>query len=520
MADNIVPFTPSGRDRSRPDREQERRESDEARRQEAEHRHLRAEEIREHVRALPKGKRGPRVDQQDSEQLARNLNKILDGAERQGVKRKTILAASGLGNPAAESTKYLHQYTLPDAPDHQDRPTRRHRLSRVLGNYLKLAESVGRELGHEAGWFLSDLVRDTSVDQDAEIGATDRVWLREIRDLLNELAEAAIRRHDGLDTYLKDLRCGHLGWHPTLGFGEFASLHPAWGGSVLIQDCANKWMGYLGFVPVIRLYEERLGSTSFTDVPVYRGGDIVSFVRNKNEDEFISRSRRHVSVTVYRDIFLGIAPFDEQRSWAACFEKRLRYCFWAGDVSFDTYDPFSPWQLTYEPAIRAPSGEITADNQDFWIQLPDGWFERLPFDDDFVKEDGSRLDSAFRYERVDLASCRKFLGAPADPEELELGDWWADPLEEVRENSWFAESDWDHPTGLTKYLRCPPGTLARAVEQNLVYERDSDRGLDERLFDAVAAMVEGAAEAKGTIEAERETRIAALKRVWECRSTP
>jgi hypothetical protein len=220
-----------------------------------------------------------------------------------------------------------------------------------------------------------------------------------------------------------------------------------------------------------------------------------------------------VSVTVYREIGLGVAPFGEERNWAACFEKRLRYNFWAGDVSFDTYDPFGGcWQLRYRPAIRHGA---TWHDQDLSIELPDGWFEQLPFDGDFVEEGGRRLDSAFRYERVDLASCRKYLGSPRDSEEIELGDWWADALEEVRENSWFSESEWDYPVGLTKYLCCPPGTLARAVEQNLLYEQEPARRLDEQLFDAVAAMTEGAAQARRSIEAERARRKEALMKRWE-----
>jgi hypothetical protein len=517
MTENVLPF-PKPHRPSRDLSDAERRE-EKAQRRDADQRRLYAEEIERKLAAEGRDrKRGPTLSDSDKIQVARNLQRILIDSDKSGVDRKDILISAVLSNPYQSSTRFLYQYTLPDQLESEQKKKRIKRLSKVAKNYLSIAQSVGRLMERGEFWFVSDLFRNTEFDVRL-VAKPKYEWLHMIQDLIEKLSNWVVREHHGLEGYLRDLECGYLGWHPSLGFGRFDSLHL--GGPVLIYDRGAKYMGYLGFVPTVHLYDEFLGAQSFENVAAFREGDSVAeHLQGRTFDEFYEESIVRTTVAVYREIHLGIAPFGEERSWHACFEKRLRFRIHAGDAHFSTYDPFANvWDTSHSPAIRARSGEITAACDDIRVDLPEDWFGQVPFDEDFIDEADERLGMAFFYERFDLTSVKKYVGTPKYIDNIELNDWWGEDVRDIEckdeHDKWYDESEWHFTWDLSMPLTCPLGVIGRAVEQNLIYESEPDRRLDDRLFAAVARKVKEASSTKAEMEQDREHRIEALKRRWE-----
>ncbi len=512
MTDNVLPFRKSHR-RS-PSSDAHRREAEEDQRKDAEQRRRCAEEIEKRLAVTGKRhKRGPILPVSDKIYIAENLHTILDIAHNRGLDRKQILQYAKLGDPDKDSTKFLYQYTFPDRNKSEQNKARVGRLSRVVNNYLKIAKSIGKLVQNDELWFVGDLFRNTSYEVDPLPSIQNENWIYEIRDLVDALSKSAIKRHDGLKDYLCDLSCGYLGWHATCGFGEFESLHL--GRPVVIRDRQRKWMRCLGYIPTIHLYDELLGRKSFENVLAFRDGE-ANGLCGRDWEEFELQHTQCASVYVYRELLLGIAPFEEQRSWYACFEKRLRFSISVGSIRFSTYDPFANvWDLDFNPAIRSESCEISDDSNEFRIEFPKDWIDHVPFDPDFVDESGCRPGEEFYYERVDCASIRKYLGTPDNADNIQLGDWWGDVREDERRDTFFDELEWHYTWDLTKPSSCPLGTIGRAIEQNLIYDSDPTRRLDERLFAAVATKVEEAESKRAELDQDREDRIRDLKRRWD-----
>ena len=267
MGNNIVPFSPRST-QSRASTRGHGREKEDALQQDTERRRAVAEEVERRLADLSEGKRGPAgKDPSDKIQLATNLEAILTEIGEHKCKRATVLDKAGLSNPEEESTKFLYQYTLPAKLSEDKRKARINRLSGVVMNYVRLAKSAGVISKKEEFWYLDDLFRGTTYEPRAANVTNDYAWRREFSDLLAALAQFALAKHGDLDAYLDDLRCGYLGWHPTLGFGEFDSLHQR--GPVQIRDRVPVPIEFLGFVPTIHLYDECLGSASFENIPLF-----------------------------------------------------------------------------------------------------------------------------------------------------------------------------------------------------------------------------------------------------------
>jgi hypothetical protein len=133
--------------------------------------------------------------------------------------------------------------------------------------------------------------------------------------------------------------------------------------------------------------------------------------------------------------------------------------------------------------------------EDRWLVALDHFDNRsLSADDDIEAAEGQ-----FFYEVVDLASCTKYLDQVADPSDraefesecasVTLNKRLWDGYEE--QEAWYQDFSTDGWPAMT--VVSPKGSIARAIERNLLQGDDDDR-LDRLLCEAVAARIDAASE--------------------------
>jgi len=126
-------------------------------------------------------------------------------------------------------------------------------------------------------------------------------------------------------------------------------------------------------------------------------------------------------------------------------------------------------------------------------------------------------EGQFFYEAVDLASCMKYLDQVADPDDWdEFENECAnvtlnDRLYEEKE-AWYQDSSIDGQQAM--HVASPKGSIARAIEQNLLRDDAADR-LDTVVFETVAERVQAASEYYRRVLQNREDRIAGLLNSWK-----
>jgi hypothetical protein len=136
-----------------------------------------------------------------------------------------------------------------------------------------------------------------------------------------------------------------------------------------------------------------------------------------------------------------------------------------------------------------------------------------------VDDDVNPAKGQFFYEAVDLESCVKYLDQVADPDDWDAFDGECgsvslnDQLWQYEEReAWYQDLSWE---GLPEmHVASPKGSIARAIEQNLLRDGFDDR-LDSVLFETVADRVQAASEYYRRILQNREDRIAGLLNSWK-----
>ena len=144
-----------------------------------------------------------------------------------------------------------------------------------------------------------------------------------------------------------------------------------------------------------------------------------------------------------------------------------------------------------------------------------------PFDSSSlaVDDDINAAKAQFFYEAVDLESCVKYLDQVADPDDWDTFDGecgsvslnrqlW--PGHEERE-AWCQYS-WDGMPEI--HVASPKGSIARAIEQNLLREGSGHR-LDSLLFETVTERVRAAHECYRRVLQDHGDRIAELLNSWK-----
>lgn len=126
----------------------------------------------------------------------------------------------------------------------------------------------------------------------------------------------------------------------------------------------------------------------------------------------------------------------------------------------------------------------------------------------------------FFYETVDLASCTKYLGEVADPDDFDEFEGECSSVdlntrlwrESDEKEAWYQEFSSDGRPAL--HVASPNGSIARAIEQNLLRDDESDR-LDTVLFETVAKRIRAAGEYYRRVLENREDRLAGLLSSWK-----
>jgi hypothetical protein len=137
-----------------------------------------------------------------------------------------------------------------------------------------------------------------------------------------------------------------------------------------------------------------------------------------------------------------------------------------------------------------------------------------------VDKDIEAHKGQFFYEPVDLESCTKYLDQVADPADwdefenecaaVSLNDrlWNED---EERE-AWYQDLSIEGQPAT--YVASSKGSIARAIEQNLLRDETADR-LDTVLFEVVAERIQAAREYYRRLLQNREDRVAGLLNSWK-----
>jgi hypothetical protein len=261
-----------------------------------------------------------------------------------------------------------------------------------------------------------------------------------------------------------------------------------------------------------------------------------------------------VKLSMFREVWFGIGPMETKWNWEALFEKRLSFAIWGSEgghrVHVSSYDPMivhaskmhrgdGPhrlrWLHQFTLLPRCPRGEDLSFSVSPHIDtsehvgsddiqrehLEDRWLIALePFSDHSLSVDDD-IDAAkgqFFYERVDLASCTKYLDQVADPdnrsefesecESVNLNErlWQREETE-----AWF--QDFSIEGRPRMHVKAREGSVARAIEQNLL-KNDIDRRLDTLLFEVVSERVEAASDYYRQVLQNRDDRIASLLNSW------
>lgn len=489
----------------------------------------------------------------DKIRVAMNLGRLLARMEDKGHKRSQLLRDMGKGT-AEDSTKQLRTYVLADGATVETHAKQIRVLTKTAAKYVEIAEAAAVAMGEDAALIVLPLFEDTSyqVEEDASDETVES--MEQIRQLLVSMADAAVRRNN-LAEYLKILEGGKIGWDVDGSFGNYASL-PV---TAHFKDRAARHVSYLGCAPTVFLYRNHAGPEEQI------AGEAFQIDFNKDRDAvegFLferrplpKKHRMRVNLSICREIWFGLAPMEAQWTWRPVFEKRLSFEIRGRDgnersIFLSSYDPsilYSSKQLGTEPHHRLlwlhqytllprrkngaslkfsvsphiDASESIGSDEIKRRHLEDRWLVALDaFDGNRLSVDDDIEAGQFFYETVDLASCAKYLGVVADPD-----DWEQFELEcsciKLNDTLWFGEDEtegWYREFPVDgkplAHAGTPRGSIARAIEQNLLRE-DVEHRLDTALFEVVAERLRTAFECQRKLLDNRETHIADLLNSWK-----
>lgn len=488
----------------------------------------------------------------DRVRVATNLGSILARMETKGHKRSQLLRDLGRGK-AEDSTKQLRTYVLADGATPESHAAHIRVLAKTAAKYVEIAEAAAVAMGEDTELVVLQLFEDTTYQVEDDTTDETIASMEQIRELLVAMAESAMRKND-LAGYLKILDGGKIGWDIDGSFGSYASL-PV---TTHFRDRAARHVSYLGCAPTVILYRSGVSP----EEPVEGEAFQIDFAKDPDAIEnFLFEGRplpkKHcvnVRLSIHREIWFGLAPMQAGWSWKPVFEKRLSFRICGGDrrggwIDLSSYDPTivhssevgtDPhnrlvWLHQYTLLPRKRDGaslefsvsphidtsESIGSDDIKREHMEDRWLVALnPFDSGRLSVDDDIEAGQFFYETVDLASCTKYLGVVADPEDgdqfelecscIKLNDrlWFGDEETE----GWYREFPVDGKP--LSHAGPPRGSIARAIEQNLL-RRDAENRLDTVLLETVAERVNEAFECQRKLERRRETHIAGLLDSWK-----
>jgi hypothetical protein len=539
MTDNVIPFTRASRE-GLEKAEQERKEASDR---------LRAERVHRRVNDKP-------MIERDSDRfhIAKNLGSILVEMERRGHRRAAFVKDIGRGN-RLDSTKFLYTYTLPADADLETVGARLGKLAKKAPRYVELAKAAAVKMKENPELIVLRLFQNTTYEVLEDISDEQFAYLQQMSKLLNAMGNAAIKRND-LTSYLEALDSRRIGWDIDGSFGHFRSI-PGIGCS--LEDRLARHVTYLGYVPTVYLYGIWVGPTPCIEGEAFQ----IDFEKNSDAlKQYLSgkgpltkKHRMRVKVDIYRELWFGVAPMQSTCRWEPVFEKRYLFEIHGGDgerwVHIKTYDssllielkaakcsglaaygwldycaklPASDGRLGLSASISPHVGRADDEFEELEREHLDGrWIIGLDrFDDKALKldEDIDVAAGQFYYERIGLDSCMKYLREVHDPD-----DWrhfegvcgaidlnrrlW--PEDEQREAWYMDYSDDGRP--LVPVV-APNGTIARAIEQNLLQAAPDNR-LDTVLFETVAKRVQKGLDYYRTVIGRRHRKVERLMSEWE-----
>jgi len=548
MANNVIPFRSHASRENLEKAERERKVVSDR---------IRANKMRQRLEEKP-------IIHSESDRfhVAKNLGRILENMKSKDYRPAMLLRQLGMGQ-AEESTKRLYNYTLRADATLEKARDRVSRLTKKAAKYLRIAEAAAKVMNDDQELIVLRLFENTKYQVTEDISDEQVAYLEQMRDLLVTMANAAIRRND-LKSYLEILESKEIGWDIDGSFGNFRSVPP----TVFLDDRLARHVSYLGYVPSVLLYRRFAELKS----PIEGEAFQIDFDKNANtlkdfwhgEGDLPRKNQSHVRVEVASEVWFGIAPMESSWKVEPIFEKRYAFriegCGNEKSIRVTTYDPNIVRQLILRPigpAITANDlvlrrnwlelfaffpneddrGEIvvgplskrfddSVDGNSFRREHLEGrWLIALKhFDEENldIDEDIEVGEGQFYYERVDLASCKKYLDQFCDPSKYHFYDicasvglndhlWPSDCVNDPREAWYLRDSSWGWPI---MHTAAPEGSIARAIEQNLL-EADTDQRLDTVLFRTVAERVQNARNYYESVLEQRNQQIANLLKSWE-----
>jgi hypothetical protein len=491
----------------------------------------------------------------DRIKVAQNLGRILQRMESRGYGRSQLLRDLAKGKEG-DSTKQLRTYVLAADATPEKNAKQIKVLTKSAKRYLEIAEGAANVMGEDTELIALQLFADTTYQVLDEASDETIASMEQLRKLLVGMVAASTRRND-LRRYLKILEEGKIGWDIDGSFGNHASL-PL---TIYFRDRAARHVSYVGYAPTVFLYRSRVGPAErikgeafqidFTDDPQA----VENFLF---EDRPLPKKHRvGVGLSIYREVWFGLAPIESDWGWKPVFEKRLSFEIRGNDgnrrsIFVSSYDPtivhvsalpekYSHdrllWLHQYSLLPRKADGESlklsvsphidkseSIGSQDIKrYHLEDRWLisfdpfdvERLSVDTDIEASKGQ-----FFYETVDLASCTKYLDVVSDPEDFDQFEIECSCVS-LNDRLWFGEDEaegWYREFAIEgkplTHANSPRGSIARAIEQNLLRE-DSENRLDTALFEVVAERLSAAFECHEHLLRSRDTRIANLLDSWK-----
>jgi hypothetical protein len=544
MTDNIIPFqTAAGRES---DRAQNQKDADT---RQAVSDRLRAISMR---KRLDDRKMIAKVS--DRIRVAKNLGLILSELKTKGHSPEKILRDLRMGSKN-DSTKQLYNYVLPEGSALEQDSTKVRALTKTASKYLRIAECAAKAMGGDPDTIALRLFENTSYQVADDLPDEKVASMDQIRGLLVGLAEAAIRRND-LGAYLEILGSNRIGWDIDGTFGNYGSL-PV---HVYFSDRAARHVSYLGYAPTVLLYQRDAGPVAAIEGEAYqidfaKDPDAVTNFLWENKP-LPKKYRMPVSLSISREIWFGIGPMETGFTWKPIFEKRLSFHV-RGHLGSDrlihvqSYDSAIPlisemshkdgphrclWLHQFTLLPRCPDGASLSISVSPHIDTSESvgpedvnrenlehrWLFALDrFDSSSlaVDEDVNAAKGQFFYEAVDLGSCVKYLDQVANPDDWDGFDdecgsvslnrqLW--PGYEERE-AWYQYSFDGTPE---IHVASPKGSIARAIEQNLLREGSGHR-LDSLLFETVTERVRAAHECYRRVLQDHGDRIAELLNSWK-----
>ncbi len=490
----------------------------------------------------------------DRIRVAQNLRLILNEMKANGLRIESLLRDLRMGQKG-DSTKQLHNYILPEDPLPDQNSKRVRALTKTASKYVRLAEGAAKALDQDPDLIVLRLLDNTSYQLQDDVPDEKLTALDQIRELLVGMAEGAIRRND-LGTYLEILQSRSIGWDIDGAFGRYGSLPP----SIFFKDRAARHVSYLGYAPTVLLYRQDIGSVTSIEGEAYQidfdrdPQAVIGFLRERRA--LPKKHRIPVSASIFREVWFGIAPMETCYSWVPVFEKRISFHVRGRQganrsLHLRSYDPSILFTLGIEDddlprrllwlhrftllPLSAGGKSLSFsvsphidDSESIGFddvkreRLEGRWLidlNRLDIDNLSLDDDVDSSKGQFFYEAVDLASCVKYLDQVADPDDWESfdsecgnvslnSDLWSSY---EQSESWYQDFSWD---GLPEpYIASPRGSIARAIEQNLL-QGDSGHRLDAALFETVAKRVQDASLCYQQTLQDRDNRIAELLRSW------